>query len=45
MMPIVEGEVWSDEPPWPRRLRIFFILSAATACWAVPGLLVYWLAR
>jgi len=43
--PVLDLEARTKELPWSRRLRLFFILGAATLCWAVPGLLVYWLAR
>ena len=32
----------ADEWRWPRRSRVFFVLGAATACWAVPLLIAYW---
>jgi hypothetical protein len=35
----------SDEPRLPLRSRAIFILAAAATCWAVPLLLIYWLAR
>jgi hypothetical protein len=44
-MPVLDVERGADELPWSRRLRLFLILGAATMCWAVPGVLVYWLAR
>ena len=43
--PVLDIERGADELPWSRRLRLFLILGAATMCWAVPGVLVYWLAR
>jgi hypothetical protein len=42
-MPIVKAEVAVEERLWSRRARLFFIIGAATACWAVPVALVYWL--
>jgi hypothetical protein len=44
-MPMVDTRGWIEESPWPRRSRLVFILGAAAACWAVPLLLAYWLAR
>ena len=44
-MPIVNAETWNEGAPWSRRSRLVFILAAAAACWAVPLLIVYWLAR
>jgi hypothetical protein len=29
---------------WPRRSRFLFILGAASLCWAIPAVVVYWLA-
>ncbi|HUC69543.1 MAG TPA: hypothetical protein VMA53_29260 [Stellaceae bacterium] len=43
--PVLEVEGGTSERAWSRRLRLFVILGAATMCWAVPGLLLYWLAR
>jgi hypothetical protein len=43
--PVLDAEARTEELPWSRRLRLFIILGAATMCWAVPGLLVYFLAR
>ena len=40
-IPIPAAKVWIDEPIWPRRSRIAFVLAAAMACWAVPLLLAY----
>jgi hypothetical protein len=42
---VVEVSGWSDEPQLPLRSRAIFILVAAATCWAVPLLLIYWLAR
>jgi hypothetical protein len=42
-MPMIDAEAARDER-WSRRSRLLFIVGAATACWAVPALLVYWLA-
>ncbi len=44
-MPVLDTEARTEVLPWSRRLRLFFILGAATMCWALPGLLVYFLAR
>jgi hypothetical protein len=43
-MPVRNIEAGTEDVPWSRRLRLFLIIGAATMCWAVPGLLVYWLA-
>jgi hypothetical protein len=43
-MPMIEVEAATDERLWSRRARLLFIVGAATVCWAVPALLVYWLA-
>jgi hypothetical protein len=42
---VVSVAGWSEEPRLPLRSRAIFILSAAATCWAVPLLLIYWLAR
>ncbi|HZB93931.1 MAG TPA: hypothetical protein VE397_20955, partial [Stellaceae bacterium] len=44
-MSVVESQTANEEPPWSRRSRLFFILGAATLCWAVPGAIIYWLVR
>jgi hypothetical protein len=28
---------------WPRRSRFLFIVGAASLCWAIPAVIVYWL--
>lgn len=43
-MPILEANLWRDEPRWSRPRRVVFTLAAATVCWAVPIAAVYWLA-
>lgn len=40
-MPISTAQIWIDEPIWPRKSRIAFVVAAAMACWAVPLLLAY----
>jgi hypothetical protein len=42
---VIDATGWSDEPRLPLRSRGIFILVAAATCWAVPLLLIYWLAR
>jgi hypothetical protein len=42
---VVDATGWSDEPRLPLRSRAIFILVAAAICWAVPLLLIYWIAR
>jgi hypothetical protein len=42
---VVDLAVWCNEPRLPLRSRAIVILVAAATCWAVPLLLVYWLAR
>jgi hypothetical protein len=43
-MPVVSA-TGRDEPRLPLRSRAIFILVAAATCWAVPLILIYWLAR
>jgi hypothetical protein len=42
---VVDVAGWRAEPRLPLRSRLIFILVAAATCWAVPLLLIYWLAR
>lgn len=44
-MPIPTAQVWINESIWPRGSRVAFVLAAAMACWSVPLLLAYLLAR
>jgi hypothetical protein len=37
-LPLLEGE---EEQKWPLRARFLFILTAASACWAVPATIAY----
>lgn len=39
--PALDDEVLAER--WPRRARILFIVGAASLCWAVPAVIVYWL--
>jgi len=44
-MPVVDTEAWDKEAPWPRHVRVMFMLGAATACWGAVALVGYWLVR
>ncbi|MGO8919061.1 MAG: hypothetical protein ACLQJR_24430 [Stellaceae bacterium] len=44
-IPAIEAETGDQEPPWPRRGRVIFIIGAATACWAAVLFVGYWLLR
>ena len=37
-LPLLAGE---EEPKWSLRARFLFILTAASACWAVPATIAY----
>jgi hypothetical protein len=42
-MPPVDSPAWDKEAPWPRSLRIIFMIGAAAACWAAVAVVGYWL--
>jgi hypothetical protein len=37
-LPLLDGE---DESKWSLRARFLFIVTAASACWAVPATIAY----